>query len=81
MIAAAAATAVHKLVFETPAKELAWLDWTLRRRSPYSGDYFYEWHKLSSGQVALLESFGDASVSLLGNGQLSSEWLCPRSSD
>ena len=65
-IAAAAATAVHKLLLGTPVKELAGLDSALRQRSPYSGDHFYEWHKVSPEQLGLLERFGDASVSLLG---------------
>src|SRR5215813_4797271 len=46
-VAAAAALAVHKLVLGTTIKELVWLDWALRQRSPYSGDHFYEWHKVS----------------------------------
>ena len=65
-VAEAAAMSVHKLVLGSTAKELAWLDCALRQRSPYSGDHSYEWHKVSPGQLVLLERFGDASVSLLG---------------
>ncbi len=36
------------------------------RCSSYSGNYFYEWYKLSAGQLVSLECFGDASVSLFG---------------
>src|SRR2546421_3335251 len=48
-VAAAAAMSVHKLVLTTTTKELVWLDSVLRRQSSSSGDYFYEWHKLSPG--------------------------------
>ncbi len=65
-IAAAAAKSVHKLVLATTIKELVCLDETLRQRSPYSGDQFYEWHKVSPDQLGILQGFGDASVSLLG---------------
>ena len=65
-VAAAAAMSVHKLVLGSTTKELAWLDCALRQRSSYSGDHFYEWHKVSPGQLGLLDRFGDASVSLLG---------------
>src|SRR6266446_2836499 len=58
-VAAAAAMSVHKLVLVSTTKELKWLDCALRRRSPYSGDYFYEWYKMSPGQLGLLERFGD----------------------
>lgn len=65
-VAAAAAMAVDKLVLGSNTKELASLDLALRERSPYSGDHFYEWHKVSPGQLGELERFGEASVSLLG---------------
>jgi HEAT repeat protein len=65
-VAESAAVAVHKLLLKTSANELIWLDWGLRRRPSYSGYYFYEWHKMSPKQLDLLESFGDASVWLLG---------------
>src|SRR5207302_5591667 len=65
-VAAAAAMSVHKIVLRTTTKELVWLDYVLRRRSSYSGDYLYEWHKLSPEQLGLLERFGEASASLLG---------------
>jgi len=65
-VATAAAKSVHKLVLGTTTNELVWLDQVLRRRSSYSGDYLYEWHKLSPGHLGLLERFNDASVSLLG---------------
>jgi HEAT repeat protein len=65
-VAIAAAVAVHKLVLGTTTKELIWLDCAIRQRSPYSGNSFYEWHKMSPGQLDLLERFGDPSVSLLG---------------
>ena len=50
-IAGAAAAAVDKLVRETTAKELLWLDDAMRRRSPYSGTSFYEWPKMSLEQL------------------------------
>src|SRR5256885_1061194 len=49
-VATAAARSVHKLVLGATTNELVWLDQVLRRRSSYSGDYLYEWHKLSPGQ-------------------------------
>lgn len=65
-IAGAAAAAVDKLVRETTAKELLWLDDAMRRRSPYSGESFYEWHKMSPEQLLSFERFGKTLVSLLG---------------
>src|SRR6185437_14381477 len=65
-VATAAATSVHKLVLRITTKELMWLDCVLRRRSSYSGDYLYEWHKLSPERFGLIERFGEASVSLFG---------------
>ena len=65
-IAGEAAAAVDKLIRETTARELQWLDEAMRRRSPYSGESFYEWHKLSPEQLLSFEHFGETSVSLLG---------------
>ena len=65
-IATAAARSVHKLVLGGTTNELVELEQVLRKRSSYSGDYLYEWHKLSPGQLGLLERFEDALVSLLG---------------
>jgi HEAT repeat protein len=65
-VATYAAMSVHKLVLGATTNELVWLDQVLRQRSSYSGDYFYEWHKLSPDQLGKLERFDDASVSLLG---------------
>lgn len=65
-IAAAAANTVHQLLRATPVKDYGWLDWTFRRRSPYSSESFYDWHKLSPLQLSMFEHFGDASVSVLG---------------
>jgi HEAT repeat protein len=65
-VAAAAALSVHKLVLGSTTKELAWLDFALRQRSPYSGDHFYEWHKVSPDQLGMLERFGESAGSLFG---------------
>jgi len=65
-VATEAATEVHKLVLGATANELVWLDQALRQRSYYSGDYLYEWQKLSPDELGKLEQFNDASVSLLG---------------
>ena len=65
IVAAAAATAVHKLMLVTPLTDLIWLDSDLRKQSLYSIESLYEWHKLSPRQLGLLERFGEASVSLL----------------
>jgi HEAT repeat protein len=65
-VATEAATEVHKLVVGATANELVWLDQALRQRSYYSGDYLYEWQKLSPDELGKLEQFNDASVSLLG---------------
>jgi HEAT repeat protein len=65
-VAMDAATSVHKLVVGATANELVWLDQVLRRTSSYSGDYLYQWFKLSPNQLSKLERFEDASESLLG---------------
>jgi len=65
-VAEAATSAVHKLVRETTGEELAWLDYALRQRSPYSGNSFYEWHKISPQDLVSFERFNASSVSLLG---------------
>jgi HEAT repeat protein len=65
-VAVAAAAEIHKHVLATPKRELAWLDWELRRRTQYSPMSFYEWQTLSPQRIGMLEGFGDASVSLLG---------------
>ncbi|HSS20362.1 MAG TPA: hypothetical protein VLL54_09820 [Pyrinomonadaceae bacterium] len=65
-VAEAAAAAVDKLVLDATTKELLWLDDAMRRRSPYSGESFYEWHRMSPNQLLSFERFGAASVSLLG---------------
>ena len=65
-VAFAAANAVHKLLRGTTVNDLAWLDSALRVRSPYAGEQFYEWHKMSPSQIGRLERFGDASISVLG---------------
>jgi hypothetical protein len=54
-VANRAAMSVHKLVLGTTTNELVWLDQVLRQRSSYSGDYYYEWHKLSPDQLGKLE--------------------------
>jgi HEAT repeat protein len=65
-VAEAAASAVHKLVSGTTSEDLAWLDYALRRRSPYSGNSFYKWHKISPEDLVSLERFDAPLVSLLG---------------
>lgn len=65
-VATEAATEVHKLVLGARANELVWLDQALRQRSYYSGDYLYEWQKLSPDELGKLGQFKDALVSLLG---------------
>ena len=65
-VAEAATSAVHKLVRETTGEELAWLDYALRQRSPYSGNSCYEWHKISPQDLVSFERFNASSVSLLG---------------
>ncbi len=65
-VATYAARSVHKVVLEATTSELVWLDQVLRRTSSYSGDYLYEWQKLSPDQLRKIERFEDASVSLLG---------------
>ena len=65
-VAATAARSVHKLVQRSTTQELAWLDFALRQRSPYSGHHFYEWHKLAPDKLGVLERFGEASISLFG---------------
>lgn len=64
-VATAAARSVHKLILGITTNELSWMDQALRQKSPYSGDYLYEWHKLSPDQLGKVERFEDASVSLL----------------
>ena len=65
-VATYAARSVHELVSGATTSDLVWLDQVLRQRSSYSGDYFYDWQKLSPDQLDKLERFEDASVSLLG---------------
>lgn len=65
-IAEAAATAVDEMIRESTARELQWLDYAMRRRSPYSGESFYEWHKMSPERLLSFERFAETSVSLLG---------------
>jgi len=65
-VADAAAASVDKLIRITPPAELAWLDWLVRERSPYSGKHRLQWHRLSPTDLDYLESFGEFSASLLG---------------
>lgn len=63
-VAKAAARSVHKLLAATTIREIVWLDQFQRRGWPCSGDYRYEWHKLSPDRLKVFERFGYASVSL-----------------
>lgn len=65
-VATNAARSAHKLVAGATANDLVRLSDVLRHRASYSGDYLYEWQKLSPGELGKLEQFEDESVSLIG---------------
>lgn len=64
-VAAAAASAVHKLLLATPLTDLPWLDENLRPYACYPEDHLSEWRNLSLPRLESLEKFGDTFPSLL----------------
>jgi HEAT repeat protein len=65
-IARAAASAVEGLLSAVTSEDLARLDSIFRERSPYSGRYRMEWHRLAPSDLGRLEGFTRRGNILLG---------------
>jgi HEAT repeat protein len=65
-VARAAAAAVESLLSVVTPEDLARLDSVFRERSPYSGRYRMEWHRLTPSDLGRLESLSGQRFILLG---------------